>query len=52
MFSTGSNLLYKGRAGESELLLFKEEGGTGPQYTVSQTARRDPALVRSAQTER
>lgn len=52
MFNTESNHFYKRWAGESELLLFKEEGGTGPQYTVSQTVRRDLVLVGSAETER
>lgn len=36
----------------SQLLLFKEEGGTRSQCTVSQTVRRDPVLVGSAETER
>lgn len=47
-----SNFFSKGHVGESKLLLFKEEGGTGPQYSVSQTVRRDPVLVGSAEIER
>lgn len=47
-----SNFFSKGRVGESKLLLFEEEGATGPQYSVSQTARRDPVLVGSEEIER
>lgn len=47
-----SNFFSKGRVGESKLLLFEEEGATGPQYSVSQTARRDLVLVGSEEIER
>lgn len=51
MFSRETNTCGNGRLGESELLL-KDEGGTVSRYPVSQTVRRDPLLVGSAETER